>query len=492
LFLDDSEGNPAIGINIEETYIEVRNDYDTDDKYFETQTITYTQKTENEKGEGWHEEGDKVIREYEDGDKLQNLASDEAYDKDGNLIYETDYQVKGLENDAIREHYNKKSGDLIYSQFGSKGNEATFNPDDKSNTLIYSRDGFIIYRDASWDDNADPPEGFDPKIYKNNGRVDPWEVSGTAYAEGAAGLGWWEVERDPKTGLVTKYIREIDPEKEPELYRELERKGDARWNQGFWRGEDVYIRGTLGAQPGQFSYLVATFVASYQPRTELSSALFSKSGLDRWMQDVDQTFAKYNLGEDYYVSEYCEKEFKTIPDSTALVETPGGLAQLIGHVEAEKSPWLPDEDSPDRERFYKITFGVSAPSDEDLTPYMDEEGAVSFNVVLGGEKLVNLFVDPQTKQSAPINLENGETKNAVGEEAIVKYSKYDYNQICIQFFKKPKDKDGKDIKQICNRIPESTGSIENWQLSQESDDTTGGSTPDTADAAGPPELSTDW
>ncbi|MBW2995643.1 hypothetical protein KY312_04785 [Candidatus Woesearchaeota archaeon] len=90
LILRDSQGNPALGMNIYDTYVDVVSDYDKNKGYYETKTSVYTTDTENKNGEGWHEKGDKVIKEYEGGDKLQNLVEDEAFDANGNRKYRTE------------------------------------------------------------------------------------------------------------------------------------------------------------------------------------------------------------------------------------------------------------------------------------------------------------------------------------------------------------------------------------------------------------------
>ncbi|MBW2995642.1 hypothetical protein KY312_04780, partial [Candidatus Woesearchaeota archaeon] len=97
--------------------------------------------------------------------------------------------------------------------------------------MIYSRDGFVLYMGATWNDNEDPPAGKEG--FRNNGHVDPWEVKGgTAYVEGVLG-DFYEAEIDQRTGMPTKISdKPVDPKTQPKLYKELQKKADARWNQG--------------------------------------------------------------------------------------------------------------------------------------------------------------------------------------------------------------------------------------------------------------------
>jgi hypothetical protein len=428
----------------------------------------FTKDTDNQNEEGWHKEGEKTTTQI---DSQGKPVKDLCVDQKGNTIYETKYYAQGYGEGttSVRKNYNTKSGDLISTQTAKGILESNFGDPKANPGMIYSKDGFIVYKDASWNDNAEQPKGV--KDTQDNGKVEPWEVTGTAYAEGPAGIGLYQVERDPRTGMVTKYGKEITEKDNPELYREIKNEIDARWNQGFWRGEDVYLRGTIGAQGG-LSTQLAAIVAAYQDRTALSSALFGKSGLNKWMETVDEVFAKMNLGVEYWVSDICKKEFDTVGDSTAYIETPGGLVQLIAHVEGEKTAWLPNAQDPNKQRFYKLTFGVTAPSDQKMTPQLDEEGAVSFNVILktSDGKTTYLFINERTKKPAPINLKNGASYTASGSSAKVFYSSRNYETISIVFEKKPENREGKEITSISNTIPESTGAIDNYFASLESED----------------------
>ena len=103
--------------------------------------------------------------------------------------------------------------------------------------------------------------------------------------------------------------------------------------------------------------------------------------------------------------------------------------------------------------FYKITYAVRAPQDQKLTPYADERGAVSFNIVISGpDRTVTLFEDFY-------QLNNGEP----AKDVIVKYSPFRYDNVCLIFGKKPQGRTGKEVDRVCNPIGVSSKSFDNFK-----------------------------
>ena len=77
-----------------------------------------------------------------------------------------------------------------------------------------------------------------------------------------------------------------------------------------------------------------------------------------------------------------------------------------------------------------------------MTPSRDEEGAVSFNVVVRGkDRTGTLF-------TAPIALKNGKSF----QQVIIDNKAAIYDEVCIVFTKKAKGYDGKDVDRVCNDI----------------------------------------
>ncbi len=219
---------------------------------------------------------------------------------------------------------------------------------------------------------------------------------------------------------------------------------------------------------------VGQYASIYRPYHELSSLLFGREFMSGWRETMDQAFASAYLGVEYWESAVCQGEFGVVGGSVAAIERSGGLVQFIGNIQAERSPPVPllcsqggscakgscrTKDNvcilngqPVQEFFYKISYGVTAPDDEKLTPFADETGAVSFNVVVTGpEKSVPIL-------PAFVEVQNGE----VSKDTIVKYSPRLYTKACVVFGKKAVGRGG-EVTEICADIVEGTGSFENAQ-----------------------------
>jgi len=198
-----------------------------------------------------------------------------------------------------------------------------------------------------------------------------------------------------------------------------------------------------------------------------------------WRETVDKRFAKACLGEEYWKSEICDAHLEKLNKQTLVIESPAGEVQFVAHVEAERSKPMPKEcpckadeeciggicykdGQPLVKYFYKITYGVRAPSDIALTPEIDERGAISFTLKLEGEVNKYVYVIEGTQKPYYFHLKPGEEKSAVGDEALLFFSTRKYDKICILFGKKPVGKQGK-ISFLCNKIAESQRSYENWR-----------------------------
>ena len=194
-----------------------------------------------------------------------------------------------------------------------------------------------------------------------------------------------------------------------------------------------------------------------------------------WQRDMDIAFAPM-IGENWFPSAICENSdlhWREIePAGKAVIKTPSGTYQAVASIQmersAENSPILchrnpdqeaeeqficerkqvciddsfcyadkdrdeePDEDEPMEGYFYKITWAVSAPRDEVLTPLVDENGvAVSFNIVLrpGNVPLYDL----NGNTVSPIQLNNGKSD----KDTIIKFSSKVYDRTCIVWDQAP-------------------------------------------------------
>ena len=232
--------------------------------------------------------------------------------------------------------------------------------------------------------------------------------------------------------------------------------------------------------------VVGDFLANYNSKQGISNLLFGKAFLNEWREEVDEAFARTYLGVDYWTSEICSDEFDVVGESVVGIEAAEGVFQFIGTAQAEVAgsvPMLCDAnkeckagtcrrrdnacvDSNDKvilEHFYKITYGVRAPTDERFTPYYDEDGVISFNIVVQGKaRTASLFTQF-------VNLESGENaaNKAPKPSPILHYSPNIYDEVCLVFGKKPVDRKGKDVRNICNPIVQATGSFENFRRSSD-------------------------
>ncbi|NQV91847.1 hypothetical protein HQ489_05225, partial [Candidatus Woesearchaeota archaeon] len=199
--------------------------------------------------------------------------------------------------------------------------------------------------------------------------------------------------------------------------------------------------------------------------SSISNALVGDAYANELATDIDRWFAGSILSEDYWESSFCYETASDVQeDGFAFIERPGGLtgtdfmpvAAIQAEMFEEKTPLLcmhnldkeaeeefvcpgklfcnPDDsfcynkegdETPVQAFFYKISWGVTAPSDISFTPYGDESSAVEFNLKLGDKRL----------NDKTIKLKNGETD----KNLITHYSDQDYEnvQVCIAWVKAP-------------------------------------------------------
>ena len=181
------------------------------------------------------------------------------------------------------------------------------------------------------------------------------------------------------------------------------------------------------------------------------------------------------------ICEAAEEKMAEVPGRTSsFYRTASGSYQFAGSIQADKSsqkipivcevdPKTQEEScpesllckkdgfcyksksdtKPETGFFYKITWGVTAPTDEKHTPFIDENGyAVKFNVQLQGSKNKWIYAgDDGKKHVGTMQLENGNNHGDV----LAKYMTKDYNRVCIIFHPQhtPKGQFGDDVEEIC-------------------------------------------
>jgi tetratricopeptide (TPR) repeat protein len=188
-----------------------------------------------------------------------------------------------------------------------------------------------------------------------------------------------------------------------------------------------------------------------------ATLFFDDESLDEWRETVDQTFATLYLGTEYWESEICSVYVDRDQEGVAYIDTRLGLSGVAAHIEATRS--LPIEipgagsahlrDSEgktasapsSREFIYKITFNVKN-GDYDDDPKALE--VMRFNVVLKGERTVPLFREK-------IEIEKGDRSSFTGKNAIVQFSSFKYDTICMEFDDVPYSW-SLDDDELCNKI----------------------------------------
>ncbi len=162
-----------------------------------------------------------------------------------------------------------------------------------------------------------------------------------------------------------------------------------------------------------------------------------------------------------WISDFCSHHFDKTSGGSANVITPDGMIQSVAHVEAERSSpitYIDDSGNEVTEYLYKITWFVQANVDSDE----DYNNDAAFNVQLRGERTVNLY-------SGDIYVGEGESSSALEEFALVQYTNYYYDSICIIFSNKLRFRDpvegDEEVDHLCNGIISSDSSASNYQAS---------------------------
>ena len=372
-----------------------------------------------------------------------------------------------------QEEYTQRTNPdnwLMYRTYKDTG--ATYMP---VSSIIQdtNNDGKITRADA----NKVALDNFDRFDLNKDGEIDRDEEQSIAI-----------VSRDETTGKATSvdmvYTEDqIEKGNVPTEHKDgLQETQTANENNRFYTGRSDFA--ALG-----------DLLANYKSRQAISNALFGDAFLNEWRESVDQFFAENYLGIDYWTSEICKDEFDVVGDSVVGIETAEGIFQFLGSIQGERSEQVPllcnatggcqvgscrtaDNVCVDQNNeiiqqfFYKITYSVVAPSDIKLTPYYDEEGAISFNIIISGpDKTAALF-------TGFIELDNG----ASDRNVVVKYSPFTYDRVCIVFDKKAVDRKGDDVDEVCNVITISQKSFQNFVNNP------GAAQP----GAGPPQFNPNW
>ncbi len=251
---------------------------------------------------------------------------------------------------------------------------------------------------------------------------------------------------------------------------------EERKSEVFWQTAGDIVSGKTDVQKTIGSIL------GLRPGWESLSTWLAPDTTNKWRKWASNTFDSLMLAEYVVpkaVCDYDEAHKTKKPGSySAFIEVAPGITQSVISFQAERAEAgyiLCDEEIPCTGGYeckkslctkdgqpvsgylYKLFWGVSAPRDEEFTPYLDENGvAVSFNFKLKGASGEIYLYSLDGILKGAVQLKNG----ASDKEAIAHYSPADFNQFCVEWKQPPEDLDGDEISDDCiDIISTSAGSI---------------------------------
>ena len=219
-----------------------------------------------------------------------------------------------------------------------------------------------------------------------------------------------------------------------------------------------------------------------KPYTGISLFLNDAFELD-WRTGAEQWFASWS-GERVFSSAICERWVDKKPQGSAFVEDAFGNKRPVASIQAERSQsaitLVCDEISPCPENseckkglcyesnsktpqvayVYKISWGVTAPGDVDLTPLKDEQGnRVSFNIKIGD----NWLYERDGITAGAIKLKQG----ASDKDFMARYSlNPNIGKVCVVWEMAPETKTSfggeESIDDFCNEVE--TSALKTWDF----------------------------
>lgn len=143
--------------------------------------------------------------------------------------------------------------------------------------------------------------------------------------------------------------------------------------------------------------------------------LAQKMGIEafEWSEKFFQgTFGRFITGEP--PAGVCDKAIRKAGDSQGVIIGQGLLNPLIAHIEGEKS--VIEDPNGDIEYFYKITLQIKAKK---------EDEKITYNVELYKDNQLQMLIFKQSQNKVG-------NVNHVGNSAFIKYSKKDYDKLCLK------------------------------------------------------------
>ena len=290
-------------------------------------------------------------------------------------------------------------------------------------------------------------------------------------------------ENDKQTAaetVATKAKEVVGTKKDALTKAEFTREVTDKANGNEWQGGSGYL-------------YVLSFIQNTPTYPALTNALLKDVEFYKdWRTTVERYFVPNYLLSSYFIAAACENDYDVGPSESLLIQTGPDTYQFVGSLQAERSPNPTTVITCDETRIcpqngqcrdnlcykdasatepmkgylYKITWGVTAPSDMSFTVRRDEaRDQVDFNLQMDD---IWLFRDPETGASGPnVNhLGVGKSSKSLGLPSIIveaypPVKGQPFKEVCIRFGQnKPRDIRNNQVEDYCKEfVPSNLGTV---------------------------------
>jgi hypothetical protein len=212
------------------------------------------------------------------------------------------------------------------------------------------------------------------------------------------------------------------------------------------------------------------YARQYAGMAGWSSLFFEEEFLEDWRTTVNEFFCKTIIlgGIDCWASKICGRYADITPSrGGVLFSSPvGGAPQAVAHIEGKKS--LPIPHGSETIRVYTVTFGITNTLDKTMT----------YNVQFKGPaRTANWWGESRS-------LNEGGTASALGGSALIKTSRHQYGEVCLEFSPHIRSFDGREIDRVCNSFVQHAGGASAPYGAEANETASQADTPQAPDAPG--------
>jgi hypothetical protein len=234
----------------------------------------------------------------------------------------------------------------------------------------------------------------------------------------------------------------------------------------FEREESLVTTREVFAFLGSFVW----YAQQYAGMAGWSSLFFDDEFLANWRTSVNEFFCKTIIlgGIDCWASKICGRYADITPSrGGVLFSSPvGGAPQAVAHIEGKKSQSIPH--GSETLHVYTVTFGITNTLDKTM----------AYNVQFKGPaRTANWW-----SESRPLN--EGGTASALGGSALIKASRHQYGEVCLEFSPHIRSFDGGEIDRVCNSFVQHAGGASAPYGAEANETASQADTPQAPDAPG--------